>query len=355
VIVLLVAFQIWFSLQLLSQNGRALGRLESLESTVAELRASLTSAGAVEPAALGAGLGDAGLDVGSDAPGFSLPGVDGRTHTLDSLVDESGRLMFVFSDADCGPCNALLPELAEWQRTHRDRLGVVVIATGEPERNRAKASEDGLDRVLLAESRDVADAFQARLTPAAVVVGADGLVESPVVAGADAIRALVAQTDSHPAPLRRPRAPASDDRIGQPVPALELPGLDGRPVELADMYRDRTLTIFWNPECGFCQQMLPDLKALERDPPAGAPRLLVISSGSAERVRADGLRSRVVLDPRSEAIEAFTASGTPMGVLVEDGRIASPVAAGAAAVLQLAGAVGGMPEVVHAGGGGRAS
>jgi thiol-disulfide isomerase/thioredoxin len=129
--------------------------------------------------------------------------------------------------------------------------------------------------------------------------------------------------------------------------------MDGETVQLADLYRDRTLAIFWNPECSFCQQMLPDLKALERDPPAGAPRLLVIGTGSAERVRADGLRSRVVLDPRSEARTAFDASGTPMAVLVEDGRIASPVAAGAAAVLQLAG-VEEMPRIVHAGGNGRA-
>jgi hypothetical protein len=43
-----------------------------------------------------------------------------------------------------------------------------------------------------------------------------------------------------------------------------------------------------------------------------------------------------------------------MGVLVEDGRIASPVAAGAAAVLELAGVGGEMPQIVHAGGGGQA-
>jgi peroxiredoxin/uncharacterized membrane protein YphA (DoxX/SURF4 family) len=354
VIVLLVAFQVWFSLQLLSQNGRALGRLEALESTVADLRARLAPAVAIESAALGAGLGDAGLGIGSPAPPFTLPGIDGQAHTLESLVEGRRRLMFVFSDADCGPCNALLPEVAEWQQTHGDRLGFVVIASGEPDRNRAKASEHGLDLVLLEDGREVAEAFRARLTPAAVVVGADRRVESPVVAGVDAIRALVAQAGSHPAVGRPTPAAEVDPRVGHPAPALHLPGLDGRQVELADLYRDRTLAIFWNPECGFCQQMLPDLKALERDPPAGAPQLLVISGGSAEQMRADGLRSRVVLDPDSEAMRAFAASGTPMGVLVEDGRIASPLAAGAAAVLELAGVRVEMPQIVHAGGGGHA-
>jgi hypothetical protein len=100
--------------------------------------------------------------------------------------------------------------------------------------------------------------------------------------------------------------------------------------------------------------MLPDLRAFEADPPPGAPDVIVISSGDAERVRADGLRSPVVLDPGSEAMTAFGVSGTPMGVLVEDGRIVSPVAAGAAAVLELAGASAEMPPIVHAGGEGRA-
>jgi thiol-disulfide isomerase/thioredoxin len=328
VIALLIAFQVWFSLQLLSQNGRVISRLDEMERTLA----GLTSDGKIA----------AKPDL---APAFSLPDVDGRTHTLDSLMVGQPRLMLVFSDADCGPCNALMPELAEWQRAHAERLGFIVIAGGEAGRNRAKASEHGLDRMLLDEGRDVAEAFGARLTPAAMIVGPGRVIEAPVVAGADAIRALLP-----PAAVR----PAAEEPIGRPAPELELPGLDGRPLDLSDLYRDRTLAIFWNPECGFCQQMLPDLRAFEADPPPGAPRVVVISSGDAERVRADGLRSPVVLDPGSEAMRAFGISGTPMGVLVEDGRIASPVAAGAAAVLELAGVGGEMPQIVHAGGGGQA-
>ncbi|MEA2471341.1 MAG: hypothetical protein QOE38_2340, partial [Thermoleophilaceae bacterium] len=308
-------------------NGRVISRLDELERTLADVR----SRGAI-----------AAPEV---APSFSLPDVHGRTLTLDSLLAERPRLMLVFSDADCGPCNALMSELAEWQRAQAERLGFVVIAGGEPGRNRAKASEHGLDRMLLDQGREVAEAFGARLTPAAMIVGPGRVIEAPVVAGADAIRALLP-----PAAVR----PAAQDPVGRPAPEMELPGLDGRPLDLSDLYRDRTLAIFWNPECGFCQQMLPDLRAFEADPPPGAPDVIVISSGDAERVRADGLRSPVVLDPGSEAMTAFGVSGTPMGVLVEDGRIASPVAAGAAAVLELAGVSAEMPPIVHTGGEGRA-
>src|SRR5205085_6205730 len=100
-----------------------------------------------------------------------------------------------------------------------------------------------------------------------------------------------------------------------------------------------TLVLFWNPGCGFCRQMLDALKAWEVNPPAGAPRLLVVSTGAADENRALGLRAPVVLDQSSAVMRPFGASGTPMAVLVgAHVRIASEVAAGAPAVLALAGA-----------------
>jgi hypothetical protein len=95
--------------------------------------------------------------------------------------------------------------------------------------------------------------------------------------------------------------------------------------------------LFWNPGCDFCQQMLPDLQAWERNPPPEAPQLLVVSTGTVEANQAQGLRSPVVLDQDSAARRLFGADGTPMAVLVDaGGQIASEVAAGALAVLALA-------------------
>jgi thiol-disulfide isomerase/thioredoxin len=117
---------------------------------------------------------------------------------------------------------------------------------------------------------------------------------------------------------------------------LVLADLDGRRIALKDVWTERTLAIFWNPGCGFCQSMLADLKALEHAPPADAPRLVVISTGERELTREDDLRCTVMLDPEGRAMDAFGAHGTPMGVLIENGRVASPVAAGADGVLALA-------------------
>src|SRR5262249_19724103 len=110
--------------------------------------------------------------------------------------------------------------------------------------------------------------------------------------------------------------------------------------DLADVRGRRRLLLFWSPSCGFCQNMLEDVKAWERNPPKDAPELLVISSGSFEEIRAQGFRSRVLLDPNFGAGQVFSAEGTPSAVIVdEQGRVASDVGVGAQAVMALAGAI----------------
>ena len=342
----LVGFQVWFSLQLLAQNGRTIARLGELEGAIARLTGEdggLMMDGEDGPEALGADLSGAGLPVGSRAPDFVLPDVHGQRHSLASMRADRPVLL-VFSAANCGPCQSLMPELARWQLEHAERLQTVVIAAGDPAANRAKADEHGLDGVLIDRDRETAELYEAVGTPMALVVGADGLIQSPTVGGTEAIRTLVRQATRPPLTVRQVRSahengrngsPAAEDRIGQPAPELELHDLDDNRVELKDLYADRTVAIFWNPGCGFCQQMLPELRALELRAPERAAQLVVISSGEPDQVRQDGLRSRVLLDPESEAMRAFGAEGTPMGVVIQDGVIASPVAAGGPAVLEL--------------------
>jgi peroxiredoxin/uncharacterized membrane protein YphA (DoxX/SURF4 family) len=346
----LIGFQVWFSLQLLAQNGRVIARLSRLEGAIAALTGQDGDLpfDEYEAAELGAGLSGAGLPVGSPAPEFALLDLDGERHSLTSLRAGAPSVLLVFSDANCGPCQSLMPEVAAWQRQHAELLRTVVIAAGDPEAIRVKAQEHGLRLVLIQREREVAERYGAVGTPMALVVGADGLIETPTVGGAEAIRTLVEQATRSPLMIRQVpngngrgngRAAAPDaSRVGQLAPDLELHDLHENRVELKDLYGDRTVAIFWNPGCGFCQQMLPELKALELSPPDRTTQLVVISSGEPDQIRRDGLRSRVLLDPEAEAMRAFGAGGTPMGVVIEGGRIASPVAAGGPAVLELIGA-----------------
>ena len=348
-LVALVAFLVWFSLQLLAQNGRIFARLEAIEAAIGlSSQADIAGVAGAAEQDLVEGLGSAGLPVGSPAPEFELESVAGERVSLGSLLSRGRPLLLVFSDAGCGPCEALLPELAGWQRAHATRLEIAVIAGGDEGRNRQKAEQHGMQRMLIQTEGRVSDAYQAHGTPMAVAISTDGVILSPTVGGAEPIRTLVARASAPVLAVRQvppsnghanggaPAAPALDtSRVGQPAPELVLSDLDGQHVALKDLYDQRTVAIFWNPGCGFCQRMLPDLKALEDDPPERAPQLVVISSGEPETVRELQLHARVLLDSDGDAMRAFSAGGTPMAVLIDEARIATPVAAGADAVFEL--------------------
>src|SRR5262249_26164698 len=148
---------------------------------------------------------------------------------------------------------------------------------------------------------EVATAYQAFGTPAAVLIHPDGTLASLVAGGADAIAALVddALSMTDPGAARAVvhvsghapgslRAVAPSARRAHRLPRLRLPHLQGHPVELADLVDRPTCLLFWNPRCSFCIRILDEIRAWERDPPPGAPGLLVISSGGAEEMRRSG-------------------------------------------------------------------
>jgi thiol-disulfide isomerase/thioredoxin len=182
--------------------------------------------------------------------------------------------------------------------------------------------------VLLQRDREVSQLYRADTTPSAVVVK-HHVIDSPLAVGMDAIRALV-RDETVPPPLRR----------GDRVPSLRLRDLAGGAMDLATLRDRRTLLLFWNPSCGFCQEMLESVKVWERNRPSDAPELLVVSAGSPAANRAQGFRSRVLLDPTFSAGQMLGANGTPSALIVdEEGRVASELRSGASAVFALAGAV----------------
>lgn len=334
---------------LLRQNGRLLLRVEDLEQRL--------SSGELAPGD-GQTAADSGpgLPVGSPAPAFTLSGIHGEILTLDFLRARGKPVMLIFSRPGCGPCESLLPEVEAWQRDHGGSLTVALVSEGTLESNREKFGAHSVSQVLVQKGLEVSEAYQVSGTPSAVIVSPDGTIGSSLVAGPDQIRNLVQRTVGTPSllPMAAPtptaapsngngNAPApvaampQGPRIGEPAPALKLPDLDGKTLDLARFRGSKTLVVFWNPDCGFCSQMLDDLKAWEKQRPKKAPKLLIVSQGSAEVNRAMGLRSPVVLDNGPTAMFEFGANGTPMAVLVdENGNIASEVAAGAEAVLALA-------------------
>lgn len=339
---LLVSGAAWFGWELLRQNGRLLERVDRLEA--AGSAASAPLAGAPRGGPLG-GVGLAGgvIDgaTGATAPDLVLAGLDGAAVPLSSLGGDGRPALLLFSDPSCGPCRALLPEVAAWQR---ELDATVVLVSGEESAAdaHAHAREHGIDRLLLDPDDAVFDALRVAGTPSAVIL--DGGLASPPAAGAEAIRALVATLGSPPQ-----SAPGSHRAAD--VPRLPLHHVAGRGDQNADHADDgraghpsgsdgATLLVFWNPACGFCAQILGELRALDRRASANeGARLVVVSSAPAEQNEALGLAAAQIVNDEGFALgRAFGAAATPSAVLLgADGRAVSPVAVGADAVLALAG------------------
>lgn len=297
---------------LLRQNGRLLARLDAIEAKLGIVPEQ------PQPA---------GLPVDSQAPAFSLAALDNATVTLDTLRKSGKPILLFFSEPDCGVCDTILPDVGTWQREHAERLVVVPISRGTAEANRVKSTTHKVQHFLLQRDREVAKLYHVENTPSAVLVS-DGRIASPVAVGPDEIRVLV-RNATMPPPLKK----------GERVPPLELRDLGGGTMDLATLGGHRTVLLFWNPSCGFCQTMLDGVKAWERSRAKDAPRLVVISAGSPKANREQGFQSRVLLDAQFAAGARFGAGGTPAAVIVDaEGRIASDVAVGADAVMALAGA-----------------
>jgi uncharacterized membrane protein YphA (DoxX/SURF4 family)/thiol-disulfide isomerase/thioredoxin len=167
---ILVVIQGRFVVQLLKQQGRLLLRIEALEESTA-------------PA-------PAGLPVGTIAPDFVLPTLSGEQRGLDALLGLGHPVALVFISPTCGPCQALLPDLARWRTDLGERVTVVAITDHRP----AVDDEDALATPVLAlldENDVVARTYRVGGTPSAVLVNGDRVVAAPLAGGAAAVRDLV--------------------------------------------------------------------------------------------------------------------------------------------------------------------
>lgn len=285
-LLLLLVLNLWLLLQIIKQNGRALLRIEALEA----------KSGAQEPAPP-----PPGLPVGSPAPEFDFEGI-----TLKGLLSSNKPALLLFVGPDCEPCKALKPEIESWQTRHAEKLSVHVI------------SESG-------KHRPIADAYLCAGTPGAVLINADGAIGSPLAMGSDEIKALVAHATMPPPP-----------KPGELAPEVELPDLAGNKLELKSFRGKPAVALFWNPGCGYCRNMLDQLKAWENNGGRDSVNLLIVSTGSVEDNRAQGFRSSVVIDSGFSVGNAFGASGTPSAIMVDnEGKVASMVVVGAEEVMKL--------------------
>jgi peroxiredoxin len=196
----------WILLNLVQQNGRLLLRLDDLE-------ARLGATGQVPAVPPVPAPSAKGLPIGSVAPAFMLRDLEEEPVTLADLLAPGKPVFLVFSDPGCGPCTALMPDVATWQQPG-SRLTVAVISRGTPESNRAKLADLGIRHILLQRDRETAQAYGAPATPSAVLVQSDGTIGSGVALGPAAIQTLI-----DPWVEESPRTPLATVDSGKQVPA----------------------------------------------------------------------------------------------------------------------------------------
>jgi len=343
---LLLAFAAWLGYQLVRQNGRILLRLESIEKTLGS-RAGKGAKKQHEPA---------GLAIGTPAPDFELPDLDGARHKLSDFRERS--VLLIFFNPKCGFCTKMAADLAALPTENGpDRVVPVVVTTGAADENRKLVEQYGIRCVvLLQEEMQVAAKYHAQGTPMGYRIDAAGRIASDLAVGAEALLKLAttlpsphkpaAKVNGHAAKGHEPDPSLARSKInrnglkaGTVAPEFRLPRIDGDELSLADFRGGRVLLVFSDPNCGPCDTLAPELERIHcqrRD-----VQVLMISRRDAEatRVKASrlGLSFPIVMQKQWEVSLQYGMFATPIAYLIdEQGVLLSDVAVGVGPVLALA-------------------
>jgi peroxiredoxin len=144
-----------------------------------------------------------GLKAGTAAPEFRLPRIDQGELSLAEF--RGGRVLLVFSDPDCGPCDELAPRLQEIHEQRSD-LQVLVVGRRDPEANRAKAAALGLTYpIALQRQWEISLLYAKFATPIGYLIDERGILASDVAVGVEPILALAGEPGPESSVAESPR------------------------------------------------------------------------------------------------------------------------------------------------------
>jgi peroxiredoxin len=274
-----------------------------------------------------------------------LPSLDGELISLADLRSRGLPVLLMFSDPSCASCGAMLSEAGDWQRNQDRPLTIALISRGNVDQNLANTEEHGLVDVLLQRDREAAHAYECYETPGAVLISTDGRIASPLTLGPVAISALVESASTRIAgDILSPPVGVGNGRelranglqVGEKVPEFTWKDLDQRSIVLRELRGTPVSLIFWNPTCGFCQQLAREFKAWRKSTNDGNHHVIVISSGSMAENNQLELGHPIVLEDGFLTGSVFGITGTPSGVAIDgNGRVATQSAIGGAQLLEM--------------------
>lgn len=134
---------------------------------------------------------ETGLPIGTPAPDFHLPSMTGQARSLQWLREQGKTICMVFSSPHCEPCRALWPYISRWMREHQASLNMVVVSRGMAKDTLTKLKEFEVSRVLVQREFEISEMYGIRSTPAALLIGPDGLIQSEIAVGREAIQELI--------------------------------------------------------------------------------------------------------------------------------------------------------------------
>lgn len=286
-----------------------------------------------------------GLPIGAVLPDFEIKDVDELARTTRSLASEGVPVLLFFVSPTCSPCKALVPKFQDWALELSGKVKVVLISSGTVEENVEKFGPDIARALFIGKDRDFADAVNAKWTPSALFVDANGKIASHIAAGDTAMIELVDKiktadlTDEFAHfTVGNGNGHHSHIDLGGRIPEFEMDAIDGRTISSGDLVGRPTLITFWSTTCSHCVRMAPDLKEWDKKRGINDPNLVIFSDGDVEPHTKLGLRAPIILDKGNKLSEKLGMFGTPSAVLIDEkGRFASEVAVGAQHIWSLIG------------------
>ncbi len=282
------------------------------------------------------------LPIGAPFPDFSLPDTAGKRITFDHLMADPLPKLFLFVGPTCRPCKAMLDEFADWRREFEGRVRMVFVSRGSAAENIERFGAELADGMLLQKNMEFAGQLHIKWTPAALFVGSDGNIASHPAVGDMAIRDLVGKLRSED--LTKPGYHIKNSqkrgriKIGEPIPDFEATDLKGSPISRKTFIGKPTLTFFLSTTCGYCSEVIDQIRKWENSPERNGTNAIIFSEGDVETHKAYGLSTPIVIDDGYRLSGNLGMFSVPSGVLIdENGVIATESALGGPMIWSLIG------------------
>jgi peroxiredoxin len=151
-------------------------------------------------------LNRSGLKAGTVAPDFSAPRIGGGELSPSDFLGQ--RVLLVFSDPNCGPCDELAPRLQALHEEQSD-LQVLVISRRDADATASKANALGLSfPIAMQRHWEISKQYGMFATPIGYLIDEQGIVVHDVAVGVEPILALAGEDgpESYAAESLRPRS-----------------------------------------------------------------------------------------------------------------------------------------------------